>query len=71
MAGVKQTRYLIALCAEFYPDENNRLRIFSSAPGLFLAGNDHDAVWRDLGPALQKLLLHNDQWPDLSKSEQE
>jgi hypothetical protein len=60
--AIKQTRFLLALSVE---TDGNRLRIFGSVPGFFLAGDDHDAVWRDLGPALQAMLRRNHGFPDL------
>lgn len=55
-------RKLIALSVEITDD--GRLLAFSSTPGFYLASSDHDAVWRDLGPALQALLRKNDDWPE-------
>ena len=54
--------YIMALSASV--DAQGFLVIRGSVPGLYLAGRDHDAVWRDLGPALKQLMKANDGWPD-------
>ena len=59
-------RKLIALSIEVHDD--GRLVVYGSVPGLFLASEDHAAAWRDLGPALQALLIRNEQWPKLPPS---
>ncbi|MEM7746609.1 MAG: hypothetical protein AAF346_00040 [Pseudomonadota bacterium] len=54
--------YDLGLTAEITSD--GRLRIVSKeVRGLVLSSTDHDAVWRDLGPALQALLKRNENWP--------
>jgi hypothetical protein len=61
---IRRERVLIAISAEITPDRDGDDRLYLvGSNGLFLAGNDHDAVWRDLGPALQAMLRKNEGWP--------
>lgn len=50
----------IMIC--FEEREDGGLRIWSDdVPGLLLSNADQDAVWRDVGPAVQALLFRNTQ----------
>lgn len=55
--------YEITISAEIDAEGRLLIRGGDSMPGMFLASADHDAVWRDLGPALKYLLLRNHEWP--------
>ena len=40
---------------------DGRLRISSpDVPGLLLSSKDEDGLWRDLGPAMQQIMAHNE-----------
>lgn len=39
-----------------YRDDGGIVILSPDMPDLFLAGDNHDAIWADLGPAIQLLL---------------